>query len=80
MLTANRRALKNPNGPIVAASARLGKTAEQIVFRFALQIGILPLTGTTDATHMRQDLDAFDFELTAAEVTAIERHAVAGDA
>jgi diketogulonate reductase-like aldo/keto reductase len=34
------------------------------LFRFAIQLGMLPLTGTTDGTHMRHDLDIFDFTLT----------------
>jgi aryl-alcohol dehydrogenase-like predicted oxidoreductase len=33
---------------------------------------MLPLTGTTDAGHMREDLAAADFELTAPEIAAIE--------
>ena len=40
------------------------KTVPQVVFRFAVQLGMLPLTGTTDGTHMRHDLDIFDFTLT----------------
>jgi hypothetical protein len=33
---------------------------------------MLPLTGTTDAEHMRQDLDVSDFTLRAEEVAMIE--------
>ena len=32
------------------------------MLRAALQLGILPLTGTTDPVHMREDLQ-LDFEL-----------------
>jgi diketogulonate reductase-like aldo/keto reductase len=42
------------------------------VFRFALDVGMLPVTGTTSAQHMRADLDIFDFELTSDEVATIE--------
>ena len=51
---------------------RVGRTAAQIVFRFALQAGILPLTGTTDPDHMREDLGSFDFELSDDDVWIIE--------
>lgn len=62
-------------GPVATAAARLGKTREQVVFRFALQVGMVVLTGTTDQTHMLQDLEVYDFELTPDEVHAIERAA-----
>lgn len=52
--------------------ARVKRTPAQIVFRFAIQVGMLPLTGTTDAAHMREDLDVFDWELSAEDVRAIE--------
>jgi diketogulonate reductase-like aldo/keto reductase len=34
---------------------------------------MIPLTGTTDARHMREDLSVFDFALEDDEVAAIER-------
>ncbi|MGZ3355746.1 MAG: hypothetical protein ACXVBO_12930 [Isosphaeraceae bacterium] len=37
---------------------RHGRTVSQIVFRFALDVGMVPLTGTTDAGHMRADLES----------------------
>ena len=51
---------------------RHGRTASQIVFRFAIDVGMVPLTGTTDAEHMREDLDVFDFRLEPKEVAIIE--------
>ena len=47
-------------------------TPAQTVFRFAVQAGILPLTGTTNALHMREDLDIGDFSLSDEEMRAIE--------
>ena len=43
-----------------------------MVFRFAQAIGMLPLTGTTDALHMKQDLASHELALSADEVRAIE--------
>jgi diketogulonate reductase-like aldo/keto reductase len=54
LLTANRQELARPH--VAALAARYGVTVPQLVFRFAQQIGILPLTGTTDPGHMRADL------------------------
>jgi diketogulonate reductase-like aldo/keto reductase len=71
LLTANSRELGAL--PIAAAAKRTGRTAAQVVFRFALGVGMLPLTGTSSPEHMRQDLDVTSFELTSDELSAIER-------
>jgi diketogulonate reductase-like aldo/keto reductase len=70
LLTANREALTRPE--LARIAARHGRTVSQIVFRFALEVGMLPLTGTTDPNHMRDDLELFDFDLARDEVEQIE--------
>lgn len=70
LLTANRAAMAHP--VLAKIAAQHGRSASQIVFRFALDVGMVPLTGTTSAEHMRADLDVFDFELQPAEVSQIE--------
>jgi diketogulonate reductase-like aldo/keto reductase len=76
LLTANRDFLV---GPVVSEIARRhGRTIPQIAFRFALDVGMLPLTGTTNAEHMRTDLDVFGFRLEPAEIERIETIAQAG--
>jgi diketogulonate reductase-like aldo/keto reductase len=69
LLTANRQALASPELSRIAR--RHGRAVTQIVFRFALEVGMLPLTGTTDAGHMRSDLEVFDFHLEPEEVERI---------
>ncbi len=71
LLTANRPILARPE--LAAIAKRHGRSASQIVFRFALDIGMMPLTGTTNAEHMRDDLAALDFRLEADEIERIER-------
>ena len=70
LLTANQEVLQHPLIASLAASA--GATAPQIVFRFARGIGILPLTGTSDAAHMKQDLAAHNLTLPPDAVEALE--------
>ncbi|MDP6785923.1 MAG: aldo/keto reductase [Rhodospirillales bacterium] len=70
LLTANRQVTAHRETARLAD--RHGRTVSQIVFRFALDIGILPLTGTTDARHMGEDLDVFDFRLAPKETAMIE--------
>lgn len=70
LLTANRREL---DGPVMhKIAARVRHSVPEVVFRFALQVGMIPLTGTSDRAHMRKDLQAFDFTLDDDEVAAIE--------
>jgi diketogulonate reductase-like aldo/keto reductase len=75
LLTANRPVLAHPE--LARIAQRHGRTRSQIVFRFALEVGMVPLTGTTSAEHMREDLDVFAFRLTPQEVEWIENVAVA---
>ena len=70
LLTANQEALAHPE--IRAIARRLGAGIAQIIFRFAMQIGMLPLTGTTSAQHMKEDLEAERVALSPEEVRRIE--------
>jgi diketogulonate reductase-like aldo/keto reductase len=45
------------------------------VFRFALQVDMIPLTGTSSKSHMNEDLASYDIELTESEIAAIENMA-----
>ena len=70
LLTANRAVLADPE--IRAIAQRLGAGSAQIIFRFAMQIGMLPLTGTTSQRHMKEDLQAEQFALSTEEIQRIE--------
>jgi diketogulonate reductase-like aldo/keto reductase len=70
LLTANVKELQHPDFRRIVD--RVGKTPAQVVFRFAIQAGMVPLTGTTDVDHMREDLDALQFELAEEDVRVIE--------
>jgi diketogulonate reductase-like aldo/keto reductase len=71
LLTANIGHLRTP--AFAEIVRRVGRTPAQVVFRFALQVGMQPLTGTTDPAHMREDLGAYDFELSPEAVHLIEK-------
>lgn len=70
LLTANTRVLADPAVQFIAK--RLSVGVAQVIFRFALQIGMLPLTGTSSAQHMKEDLLAEKIELTPGEMQKIE--------
>jgi diketogulonate reductase-like aldo/keto reductase len=71
LLTANARELRSPT--VERAARRTGRTPAAVVFRFALEVGMIPLTGTSSATHLQEDLACDEFTLTPEEVAAIER-------
>lgn len=71
LLTANATELHTPAFRDIVR--RTGFTPAQVVFCFALQVGMLPLTGTTDAAHMREDLAATELTLSADDLARIER-------
>lgn len=71
LLTANARELRQP--ALARIAQRHGRSVPQVVFRFALQAGMFPLTGTTSEAHMREDLACFDFELSEDEMRTVER-------
>jgi len=68
-LTANPDILAHDT--VQALAGKYGYTGAQIFFRFLTQAGIIPLTGTTSANHMREDLAIFDFELADDEREAV---------
>ena len=69
LLTANVPVVTHPKVREIAR--RLKAEPQQVIFRFAVLIGILPLTGTTDTQHMKQDLTIGEFELTADDIKII---------
>ena len=68
LLTANRAELDKP--AMKQLAERTQRTIPQLVFGWAIAVGVLPLTGTSDPRHMREDLDSFT--LSAGDVQIIE--------
>ncbi|CAN0387848.1 unnamed protein product, partial [Phaeothamnion confervicola] len=70
LLTANSREIEGAH--VQQLAERVGRTTAQVVFAFARQIGIWPMTGTSSPEHMTEDLAAFDFELSKADIDLLE--------
>jgi len=70
LLTANPYVLRHPQ--VISIGKRLGVDTLQVIFRFAMQVGMVPLTGTTSLEHMKEDLKVYDIELTPDEVKLVE--------
>ena len=58
--------------PLIAdIGARLGKSVAQVVLRWQLQHGALPIPKSSNSERQRQNLAVFDFELSADDMAAI---------
>ena len=70
LLTANKAVLQLSS--LADLAALLNATPAQVVFRFARAVGILPMTGTSDLQHMKEDLATEKLTLPPKAVQAIE--------
>jgi diketogulonate reductase-like aldo/keto reductase len=69
LLTANREVVADQEIRAMAAKYETG--VAQVIFRFSQQIGMLPLTGTTNPQHMKEDLQSDRFTLSPDELAVI---------
>lgn len=51
---------------------KYGKSVTQVVLRWHIQNGIIPLVRTLNTAHQKENLDIFDFELTDGEMKAMD--------
>jgi len=70
LLTANREVVASSTVSQIAF--RCNCAPAQVIFRFALDLGMIVLTGTTNPEHMRQDLDMGRITLKPEEVGRLE--------
>jgi diketogulonate reductase-like aldo/keto reductase len=70
LLTANVEVLRHPL--VTGLAVRADVTPAQVVFAFARAVGMLPLTGTSNPEHMKQDLASRDLTLSPDAVRTIE--------
>ena len=64
---------------LVELSQKYNKTVGQVVLRWSLQHGYLPLPKTTTPTRIEENLDIFDFKLEEEDIKTLDRlHGVTG--
>jgi diketogulonate reductase-like aldo/keto reductase len=68
-LTANPNILNSQT--LFELSHKYKKTTAQVFYRYLTQNNIVPLIGTTDIVHMKEDMAIFEFELENEELEAI---------
>ncbi|HEY0890507.1 MAG TPA: aldo/keto reductase [Nocardioides sp.] len=57
--------------PVAAAAERLGLSPGQVILRWQVQLGSIPIPKSATPQRQRQNLDVFSFELTEEEMAAI---------
>jgi diketogulonate reductase-like aldo/keto reductase len=70
LLTANGAVGGDPK--VRAIARRHRKTPAEVIFRFAQQVGMIPLTGTSRPERMRLDLAVESFTLDASELAVLQ--------
>lgn len=62
------------NDAVIAKIAQAhGKSTAQVILRWNLQKGVVVIPGSSNPDHIRENLDIFDFSLTAGEMERINR-------
>ena len=56
---------------VTGLAGKYGKSAAQVVLRYLIQRGIVPLVKASGAERMRQNLDVFDFEITGEDMSML---------
>ncbi|HET6532479.1 MAG TPA: aldo/keto reductase, partial [Actinoplanes sp.] len=68
--------------PVLARSgSRYGKTPVQVILRWHVQLGLVPIPKSGNVSRLRQNLEVFDFDLSdddLAEIAALEGSGVSG--
>ena len=71
------------NDPVISAIASAhGKTSAQVILRWHLQDGHIAIPGSHNETHIQENFDIFDFELTPDEmmqIAALDKNERLGD-
>jgi 2,5-diketo-D-gluconate reductase A len=62
--------LNNPG--IAQVADALGRTPAQVVLRWHVQLGAIPIPKSADPARLRQNLDVFSFELDAAQMAVLD--------
>ncbi|XP_015042817.2 1,5-anhydro-D-fructose reductase isoform X1 [Drosophila pseudoobscura] len=58
---------------VVAIAKKYGKTTPQIVLRYLIDLGTIPIPKSSNINRVTENFDIFDFELTPEEIAVLDR-------
>lgn len=59
--------------PLVELAAKYGKTPAQVLIRWNLQHGVVPLPKANQGAHLEENCDVFDFSIDAADMDRLDQ-------
>lgn len=62
--------LNNPK--LVEIGKKYGKTTAQVILRYVLQLGAIPIPKSSNKERIKQNIDIFDFELNDEEMAVLD--------
>ncbi|XP_018561873.1 aldose reductase-like [Anoplophora glabripennis] len=62
--------LENPK--IISIGAKHGKTSSQVILRYLIQVGTIPIPKSSNLKRIDQNLDIFDFELSPEAIATLD--------
>lgn len=65
------RARRLDDAVLARIAAKYGKTTAQLLIRWNLQLGTMPLPKANQRRHLQQNIEVFDFEIEPADMTAL---------
>jgi diketogulonate reductase-like aldo/keto reductase len=65
------RATRLGDDKVAAMAARYGKTPAQLLLRWNLQLGVVPLPKTNNIRHLRDNLNIFDFDVSPVDMARL---------
>lgn len=71
-----------PNDPVVRLDdptfvnigKKYGKTSAQVILRYLVDIGTIPIPKSTNKERLKLNIDIFDFKLTPDEIAIIDKY------
>lgn len=58
---------------IVAVAKKYGKTSAQVILRYLIDIGTIPIPKSSSKERIKQNINIFDFKLTPQEIASIDK-------
>lgn len=60
------------NSKIIGIGEKYGKSSSQVILKYLIQVGTIPIPKSTDLKRIDQNIDIFDFELSPEDIVALD--------
>lgn len=60
------------NSKIIGIGEKYGKSSSQVILKYLIQVGTIPIPKSTDLKRIDQNIDILDFELSPEDIVALD--------